>query len=98
MKRDRIIAVLKAHERDIRARGAKSLYLFGPALRGEATRRSDLDLFIDYDRRRKFSLIDQVGLKLYFEDLLGRDVDLPTRDGLHRALRPRIETEALRVF
>lgn len=98
MKRDRLIAVLKAHERDIRARGAKSLYLFGSALRGEATRRSDVDLFIDYDRRRKFSLIDQVGLKQYLEDLLDREVDLLTRDGLHRTLRPRIEAEALRVL
>jgi predicted nucleotidyltransferase len=37
-------------------------------------------------------------LKLYLEDLLGRDVDLLTRDGLHRTLRPKIEAEAMQVF
>jgi predicted nucleotidyltransferase len=98
MKRERIIGILQAHERDIRARGATSLYVFGSVLRGEAGPRSDIDLFIDYDPLAKFSLFDQVGLKLYLEDLLGRDVDLLTRDGLHRTLRPKIEAEAMQVF
>jgi predicted nucleotidyltransferase len=98
MKRERIIGILQAHERDIRARGATSLYVFGSVLRGEAGPRSDVDLFIDYDPLAKFSLFDQVGLKLYLEDLLGRDVDLLTRDGLHRTLRPKIEAEAMQVF
>jgi hypothetical protein len=33
-------------------------YLFGSAVRDEAKGDSDLDLFIDYDHQKKFSLVD----------------------------------------
>ncbi len=82
----------------IRARGATSLYLFGSAARDEAGPASDLDLFVDYDPAKKFSLIDLVGIKLMLEDELGTKVDLTTRDSLHPMLRERIEQSAVRVF
>ncbi len=53
---------------------------------------------MDYDRARKFSLIDQVGLKIYLEELLERPVDLLTRNAIHRRMRSRIEAETERVF
>ena len=80
------------------ARGATSLYLFGSTVRGEAGAGSDLDMFIDYDPRKKFSLVDLAGIKLYLEDTLGVDVDVTTRDSLHPMLRKDIEQSALRVF
>jgi len=98
MNREKIIAVLAKHKREIRARGAKSLFLFGSVLRGEDRPGSDVDLFIDCYPNRKFSLVDLVGLKHYLGDVLGRDVDLLTRDGLHRLIRRRVEAEAVRVF
>jgi hypothetical protein len=82
----------------IRARGATSLYLFGSAVRDEAKPDSDLDLFIDYDPKKKFSLVDLVGIKLLLEDELGIEVDVTTRDSLHPMLRNDIEQSAVRVF
>lgn len=96
--RERAIALLRSHEEEIRARGAISLYLFGSVRRGEGRSESDVDLFMDYDRARKFSLIDQVGLKIYLEELLERPVDLLTRNAIHRRMRSRIEAETERVF
>jgi predicted nucleotidyltransferase len=98
MTRDRVLRLLKLHEREIRARGARSIYLFGSVSRDEARRGSDIDLFIDYYRNRKFSLLDLVGLKRYLESLLRSNVDLVTRGGLHRMLRGRIEAEAIKIF
>jgi uncharacterized protein len=69
----------------------------GP-LRDEATPESDLDLFVDYDPTKKFSLVDLVGIKLLLEDALGMEVDVTTRDSLHPMLRKDIEQSALRVF
>lgn len=98
MERDRIIAALAAHEPDIRARGARALYLFGSVLRGEERPDSDVDLFIDPYRNRHFSLVDLVALKQHLTALLRREVDLHVREGLHRMLRSKIESEATRVF
>jgi len=37
----------------VKALGATGLYLFGSIARDDAGLESDLDLFIDYDRRRR---------------------------------------------
>ena len=82
----------------VRARGATSLYLFGSTIRGGAARDSDLDLFVDYDPAKKFSLVDLVDIKLLLEQELGIEVDVTTRDSLHPMLRNEIERTAVRVF
>jgi hypothetical protein len=98
MNRNETIARLKACADAVKARGATSLYLFGSTARGEAKVDSDIDMFIDYDPRKKFSLVDLAGIKLLLEDALGVDVDVTTRDSLHPMLRKDIEQSALRVF
>lgn len=75
-----------------------SLYLFGSAERGEASPYSDLDLFIDYDQERRFSLIDLVGIKQFLQEQMATEIDITTRDSLHPLLREDIERSAIRVF
>lgn len=98
MTKNEAIARLKQQADAVRALGATSLYLFGSVARDEASASSDLDLFIDYDRDRTFSLVDLVGIKLLLEDELGSDVDVTTRDSLHPRLKGRIEHSAIRIF
>lgn len=98
MKRSETIARLKAHAAAIRALGATSLYLFGSVARDEASPASDLDLFIDYDPEKRFSLIDLVGIKLFLEDELNTQVDVTTRNSLHPRLKDRIQQSAIRIF
>jgi len=98
MKRSEAIDKLKAKADAIKARGATSLYLFGSVARDEASDTSDLDLFIDYDPSRKFSLVDLAGIKIYLEDELSTEVDVTTRSSLHPRLKEKIETSAIRIF
>jgi predicted nucleotidyltransferase len=98
MNRIEAIAQLKQRADAIKALGATSLYLFGSTVRNEARVESDLDLFIDYDPHKKFSLLDLVGIKQFLEDELGMAVDVTTRDSLHPMLRQDIEKAAVRVF
>lgn len=71
-------------ERRQGARRGLPLLVFGSTARDQATAKSDLDLFIDYDFSSTFS-----GFEL---------VDVTTRDSLHPLLREDIERFAARVF
>ena len=93
-----ILALLKRRARTLKSMGATALYVFGSVARNEATRTSDVDIFIDIDARRRFSLIDLVAMQNYLQDALHMKVDITTRDGLHPMLRRRIEHSAVRVF
>ena len=97
MKRLDAVAALRGQADEVKARGATALFLFGSTARDE-TAPSDLDLFIDYDRGSRFSLVDLVGIKQLLERRLGVPVDLTTRDSLDPLLRGRIEASAERVF
>ena len=82
----------------VQARGATSLYLFGSCARNEAKPDSDIDLFVDYDPARRFSLVDLAAVQSLLEDRLTAKIDLTTRDSLHPLLRDGIERSAVRVF
>jgi predicted nucleotidyltransferase len=96
--RSEAIASLTRHAGALKERGAMALYVFGSTVREDARPESDLDLFIDYDDTRKFSLFDLVGIKLFLEEALKTKVDVTTRDSLHPMLRADIERSAVRVF
>lgn len=74
------------------------LYLFGSTARNKANLRSDIDLFLDYNPRGKFSALDLVTAKRLLEAGLGVEVDITTRNGLHPLIRKQIKAEATRVF
>lgn len=98
MKRCEAIAKLKAAAAGIRARGARSLYLFGSAARDEMTPQSDLDIFVEAADPNTFSLIELADIKFYLERELGLEVDVTTRESLHSMLRQQIEQSAIRIF
>jgi predicted nucleotidyltransferase len=81
-----------------RTLGVTGLYLYGSTARDQASEGSDLDIFVEYDSSRPFSLIDLMRVKHLLEDAGVGNVDITTRAGLHPALRSRIEHEAIRVF
>ena len=97
MDRAAAIARLKVHEAELRRLGVQSRYLFGSTARNEAGPESDVDLFFDYERG-KFGLFQLMDVKDAAARILGRKADIMTRDSLHRALRSRIEADALQVF
>jgi predicted nucleotidyltransferase len=75
-----------------RKHGASNVRVFGSFMRGEQTKRSDLDLLVRLPTH--MSLIDLIGLKRDLEQALGRKVDVLTDSGISRYLRDRILQEA----
>jgi predicted nucleotidyltransferase len=97
MRRDEVIARLKAAESEIRSRGAAGLYLFGSVARDEEREDSDIDLFIDPDYER-LSFVELFKLEEHLAMLVGGPVELSTRKGLHPLMRPEIARGAIKVF
>ncbi len=97
MDRTAAIAKLKDHEAELKQLGVEHLYLFGSTARGEAGPDSDVDLFFDYEKG-KLGLFQLMDVKERASSILGRKVDIMTRDSLHKVLRDRIEAAAVLVF
>jgi uncharacterized protein len=68
-----------------RQRGIARLEVFGSVLREDFREDSDLDLLCTLRPDFKCGLFEWVALKLDFEKLLGRRVDLVSREGIERS-------------
>ena len=98
-ERERVLALLRTREPELRALGVSLLRLYGSMARGEAGPESDVDLMAELDHRAKFSLIDHVGLEFDLGDLLGRRVDISTAPWKMRPrMRRRVDRDAIEVF
>lgn len=98
MTRNEAIAALRAHADEIRARGITRLALFGSTARGEAGPASDIDVVVDIEPGRKFSLIDLASLRVMLCDIVGRDTDVVIREDLRPPFRERIARESVPVI
>ena len=90
--------VLKKIERNkeaIKAFGVKKLGVFGSVVRGEATEESDIDLVVEFSKRK--SLLTVVALERQLSSALGRKVDVLTQAAISPYLRDRIMSD-LRVI
>jgi uncharacterized protein len=90
MRRDEVIATLRAHEAELRAAGVLRLSLFGSVARDEARTASDIDLLGAFDDARALSLLDVIAIENRLADLFGVPVDL-VEEG---TLRPRVQDSA----
>jgi predicted nucleotidyltransferase len=98
MNREQVIATLRAHEHELRDAGIVSLSLFGSMARDTAGPDSDVDLLAEFDRSRRLSVLDVVGLELRLADLLGVCVDLSEQGTLKPRVQKGAEAETLRAF
>lgn len=93
--REDLMARLQGAVPDLRAHAVKELWLFGSAAREELRASSDVDILVDLSA--PVTLFEFARLRRHLESLLGRPVDLVTRDALKPQLRERILREAVRA-
>lgn len=98
MKREEVIAALRAHEPELRAAGIIRLSLFGSTARDEARADSDVDLLVAFDDAQGLSLLDVIGIENRIADLLGHPVDLVEEGALRPRARQGAAREAVRAF
>lgn len=82
-----ILDALNRHADELRAMGVERIGVFGSHARGEGQPGSDVDILVSLAEHTFDAYMD---VKLFLEDLFGREVDLVLADSLKPALRPQI--------
>ena len=72
----------------------KELSVFGSAARGQMKTDSDIDLLVEFLPDSQVDLVDYAGLMLDLSSLLGRKVDLVSKNGLNPLIRDSVLREA----
>lgn len=96
--REAVLDRMRNFRETLREMGVSRIGLFGSLARGEGRADSDVDLLVEFDPSRKnFEAFYR--LSCFLEELLGRDVELVTTEGLSPHLGPGIreETEFVEV-
>jgi uncharacterized protein len=93
-----VIAVLRAHESELRAAGIRRLSLFGSVARGDAEAGSDVDLATELDPGARIGLFALTALERRLADLLGRPVDLVPEPAEQRRLQTSIDRDRQLAF
>ena len=97
MTTERALAILRHHERDLRARGVRRAALFGSVARGENRPDSDLDIMIEVEPLARIGVFEHAALKEYIAALFDGPVDVVSRENLKPFVRPAT-VDAIHAF
>ncbi len=98
MSPDDVRRLIRPDRESLQASGVTALYVFGSIARGQAGRKSDVDVIVDYDPRSAFDLVALADVQQRLATRLAAKVDVVTRKGLHRRIRDQVLREAIRVL
>lgn len=90
--KEQVVERIRSSREQLSAFGVAGLGLFGSFARSEQNDESDIDILVDFEPGKK-SFSNFMGLAFFLEDLLGRQVDLVTRESLSRHIGPKILAE-----
>jgi len=95
---EQVIAILRAHEAELRRAGIRHLSLFGSVARGDAEAGSDVDLAAEFDPAARMDLFRLTALERRIAEILGCRVDLLPEPVEKPRLRANIDRDRRRVF
>lgn len=68
----------------------RELSVFGSAVRDDFTDQSDIDLLVEFMPDAKIGFIEFAGMQIEISELLGRKVDLVSKNGLNPVIRDEV--------
>ena len=95
---DEVVRRIRQEEAELRRRGIRHLSIFGSLARGEDRADSDVDIAIEIEPGRSFSLIRMEDTRLLLEDALGRALDLGEVEAFRPPVRSAFERDQVAVF
>lgn len=95
--KDYILSTIKTHKVELKKFGIQNIGLFGSYVRNEQSKKSDIDILIDFDPDKE-SFDNFMAVYDYFERLFKNEkVEIVTRNGLSPHIGPKILKEVLYV-
>ena len=79
--------IREAIERSDFKKDIQKVSLFGSYAYGTPHEGSDIDLLVEFSPTARFGLFKYAGIQYYFEDILGRKVDIVTPTALSKYIR-----------
>ena len=70
----------------------KKIGVFGSVVRNKQTRRSDVDILVEFEKGYK-DFFNYMRMKYYLEELIGMEVDLVIKEAVKPGLREKIFRE-----
>ena len=81
MKKGEILNKIRKNKDKIKSFGVKRIGIFGSAVRDKINEKSDIDLVVEFEKG-KGTFKNVCGLVDFLEELLDREVDILTPDGI----------------
>jgi len=96
MKNNQIEDIKKITIKILKKHGVRRIAIFGSYARGDAKKKSDIDLLVEFSEKK--SLFDIVGAEIELSDALQKKVDLLTEKSISPYLIESIKKEAKVIY
>ncbi len=98
ISREELVAALRALRQMLERGGVTKMALFGSRARRDNRPDSDIDLVIDVDEGRKFSLLDLIGIEHLIEDNIGIPANIQMRRSLRADFAGELDRDGVSIF
>jgi hypothetical protein len=98
LTRDELVSELRALRPDFAGQGVVHMTLFGSRARGDNLPHSDVDLMIEVDAGRKFSLVELSHVSLMVEDRFGLPAGIVMRRSANSAMLAAAHRDGIALF
>ncbi len=88
---EEVVKLIRKNGKKLKSMGVLSLSIFGSFAEGDFKDTSDVDVLIEPEYEKPFTLFTLIKVKLSLEELLGRKVDVKTKNSLKEEVRKNIK-------
>ena len=98
MRRTELLDKIRSLQPELNAEGVAHISLFGSRARGDEKSGSDVDLLVDVDPARRFSLLNLVGVEQIVQGATGITANAFMQRSLDPGFRTSIAKDVVEVF